>query len=99
MSADSTILILSRLAFGAIATFLSIMVWSKTRDVAWMLIVIGTIIAYGEVVFTALEGFGLAQIDLLMVWGVSVVRLLFANLPTLFYSAAFLVVILRRTLR
>lgn len=99
MSSDSMIFILSRLSFGAIATFLSIMVWSKTRDAAWMLIVIGTIIAYGEVVFTALESFGLASIDVFNVWGVSLIRLLFTNLPTLLYSAAFLVVIIRRSMR
>ncbi|HUX13097.1 MAG TPA: hypothetical protein VMW87_08705 [Spirochaetia bacterium] len=99
MSSESMILILSRLSFGAIATFLSILVWSKTRDTAWMLVVIGTIVAYGEVVFTALENFGLARIDFFTIWGVSAVRLLFANLPMLFYSAAFLIVVIRRSRR
>jgi hypothetical protein len=99
MSPDTVAMILSRLVFGAVATFLAIMVWSKTRDSAWMFVVIGTIVAYGDAVFTALEAFGLARIDVFMVMGVSVIRLLFANLPMLLYAIAFLIVIVRRSPR
>lgn len=99
MTADSMVMILARLIFGSIATFLAIIVWSKTRDVAWMLVVVGTIVAYGETVFSALAAFGLAKTDLLVVWGVSVVRLALANIPALLYALAFVVVIVRRSPR
>jgi len=45
MDVGEVMLISSRLAFGAVASFLAIVLWSKTRDVAWMLIVIATIAA------------------------------------------------------
>ena len=99
MSPDTVAMILSRLVVGAVATFLAILVWSKTRDAAWMFVVVGTIIAYGDAVFTALEFFGLAHIDLFVVQGVSVVRLVLANLPMLFFALAFLLVVVRRSPR
>jgi len=99
LTPDSMVMILARLIFGSIATFLAIIVWSKTRDVAWMLVVVGTIIAYGETVFNALAAFGLTKTDVLVVWGVSVVRLVLVNLPALLYALAFVVVIVRRSPR
>jgi hypothetical protein len=54
----------SKLILGAVATFLAIILWSKTRDTAWMLIVIGIIVSYVEVVFVTLNGFGIVRADL-----------------------------------
>jgi hypothetical protein len=96
MLVQELILILSRLVVGAVATFLAILVWSKTRDSAWMLIVIGTVVGYGEAVLTALEAFGVVSMDALPVYGVSIVRVGFANLPTIFFAVAFIVVLSRR---
>ncbi|MFP4373669.1 MAG: hypothetical protein ACLFPO_05015 [Spirochaetaceae bacterium] len=96
MATEAMILILSRLLFGAIATFLAIVLWSRTRDAAWMLIVIGTIVGYGEVLFTTLDRFGMVSVAAFTIQGVSVFRLLLSNLPTMFFILAFAVMIARR---
>ena len=96
MGTEAMVIILSRLVFGAIATFLAIVLWSRTRDIAWMLIVIGTIVGYGEVLFTTLETFGMVEVSALQVYGVSVFRVAVVNLPTLFFILAFSVMIARK---
>ncbi len=52
MDAGEIIYISSQLVTGALAAFFAIMLWSKTRDVAWMLIVIGAITAYVNTVYS-----------------------------------------------
>lgn len=96
MPMQQTVEMLSRFALGAIATFLAILLWSRTRDSAWMLIVIGTIAYYGEVVFGALEAFGVVRLDMVTIGGIAVFPVVLANLPTLFFIAAFLVMVSRR---
>jgi hypothetical protein len=96
MGTEQIILVASRFLLGAIATFLAILVWSKTRDIAWMLIVVGTVAHYGDVVFDALELLGVAQLDQLTIAGVAIFPIVLSNLPMLFFSAAFLAIVLRR---
>lgn len=96
MGTEEAIMMLSRFVLGALATFLAIMVWSKTRDTAWMLIVIGTVAHYGEVVFSALETLGVVRLDFVTIGEVAVFPLVLANLPTLFFILAFLVIVSRR---
>ncbi len=96
MGIEQIILIASRFLLGAVATFLAILVWSRTRDSAWMLIVVGTVAHYGDVVFDALQLLGVVELDQLTISGVAVFPLILTNLPMLFFSAAFLVIVLRR---
>lgn len=96
MGTEQAIMMLSRFVLGALATFLAIMVWSKTRDTAWMLIVVGTVAHYGEVVFSALETLGVVRLDFITIGEVAVFPLVLANLPTLFFILAFLVIVSRR---
>jgi hypothetical protein len=99
MQFGDTVMLLSRLVVGALATFLAIILWSRTRDTAWMFVIIGTIMAYGETVFSALELFGLVRRDLMVISGVSMVKLVLVNLPLVFYSVGFVVMILRKEFR
>ena len=99
MEYGQMIMILSRLAFGAVATFLAIVLWSNTRDTAWMFIVMGTILRYGEVMYTTLEMFGIVQTDLYLIGGIPVVKLVFQNLPNIFFIVAFAIMILRSRIR
>jgi hypothetical protein len=96
VATDQVILMLSRFFLGAVATFLAIMLWSRTRDTAWMLIVIGTIAHYGDVVFNALETFGVVRLDVITIGSVAVFPLVLTNLPTLFFILAFLVMVVRK---
>jgi hypothetical protein len=90
------LLTLSRLGVGAIGTFFAILLWSQTRDAAWVLVVIGTLLAYVEVVFSTLVAFGIVSGESLSVSGVPVLRLALANLPMLLLTCAFITVIARR---
>jgi hypothetical protein len=99
MSPEPLITVLTRLAFGAVATFLAIILWSRTRDTAWMFVVVATIIRYGEVVYTTLEIFGVITAPGVSVAGESLFRLILVNVPTVAIIVAFAIMIARRRLR
>jgi len=99
MDTGQLIYILSRLVLGAIASFLAIMLWSKTRDVAWMLIVIGTIAAYAEIVYSILNLFGITGGASLTIGSVSLMSIVLPCLPTVFFIAAFAVMVARKYCR
>ena len=84
------------IASGAVATFCAIMLWPRTRDIAWMLIIIGTIVHYGAIIFQSLEIFGIARIQSADEASGIIIRAALLNLPFLFYSFGFIVMIRRK---
>ena len=96
MDSGQIIYILSRLILGALASFFAIMLWSKTRDVAWMLMVIGTIAAYVETVYAILNLFGINGGNILYIGTVPIMSIVLPCLPTVFFIAAFAVMIARK---
>ena len=88
--------LLSRLATGAIATFFAILLWSQTREVAWVLVIIGTLVSYAEIVFTTLETFGVVSADFFYLSGFPVLEMVLVNLPLVFLTLAFISMIARR---
>ncbi len=99
MSPADTILLVSRFATSAVAAFLSILLWSRTRDLAWMLIVIGVISSYADILFGLLARLGLVDESRFALLGIPVGRILLSNLPYLFLCAALLVMISRKRIR
>jgi hypothetical protein len=95
MDAGELLFIVSRLSTGALAAFFAIMLWSKTRDVAWMLIVIGTIAAYVETVYSILDLFGITGSQV-SVGSVPLAAILLPNIRTGFFIAAFVVMVIRK---
>ena len=95
MDAGEIVFIVSRLTTGALAAFFAIMLWSKTRDIAWMLMVIGTIAAYVETVYSILVLFGITG-NQLSIGSVPVAAILLPNLRTAFFIAAFVVMVVRK---
>jgi hypothetical protein len=87
---------LSRLILGALASFFAIMLWSKTRDAAWMLMVMGTIAAYIETVQVILDMFGIIGGKTVLIGSVSLAAILLPCLRTVFFIAAFLVMVVRK---
>ncbi|PKL07821.1 MAG: hypothetical protein CVV51_12145 [Spirochaetae bacterium HGW-Spirochaetae-7] len=79
----------------AIATFLAIVVWSRLRDAAWMLIVVGIIAGYADILYSMLLEFGLVRGIDESLGGGGVLGFVFPNLPWLFFSAAFITIIAR----
>ena len=94
MDLGQTIFVFSRLVLGALSAFFAIMLWSKTRDTAWMLVVIGTIAAYIGIVYSIMEMAGIAGSR---IGSVSLAQIVLPALPAVFYIAAFLVKVIRRS--
>jgi len=96
MDSGQLVYIICRLALGALAAFLAIILWSKTRDPAWMLMVVGAISAYAEVVYSILELFGSPGRNLLSIGSIPVASIVLPCLPMLFFIAAFAVMVVRK---
>ena len=96
MDTGQVIYILSRLVLGALASFFAIMLWSKTRDVAWMFMVIGTIAAYVEIVYAILNMFGIESASILVIGSVPLMSIILPCLPMVFFIAAFAVMVARK---
>ena len=86
---------LGRLILGATASFLAIMLWSKIRDVAWILVIVGTIIAYAETVYSILAVLGIG-IENITLGSMSLLSIVLPCLPTIFFIAAFAVMVARK---
>jgi hypothetical protein len=95
MDIGEIIYISSRLILGALTAFFAIMLWSKTRDIAWMLMVIGTLAAYVENIYSILEMLGITETMTVTVGSVPLASILLPNLPTVFILSAFLVMVVR----
>ncbi|MDR2746383.1 MAG: hypothetical protein LBB77_02955 [Treponema sp.] len=95
MDTGELIYIMSRLVLGALASFLAIMVWSKTRDIAWMLLVIGIIMFYADIVYSILVRFGIRD-DMIFIGAIPLMALVLANLPIVFFIAAFLTMVIKK---
>lgn len=98
MSPDNMIFIISRLIFGAGSTFLAILLWSRTRDSAWMFIVVGTIFRYGQIMYDTFGIFGIVGDEFMLIPGYLGINTILENLPYVFFIVAFLIM-LRRTFR
>ena len=96
MDTGQLVYILSRLSLGAVASFFAIMLWSKTRDIAWMLMVIGTIAVYVETVYSILNLFGISGWNILTIGSMPVMSIILPCLPTGFFIAAFAVMVVRK---
>ncbi len=95
MSTADLILSVIKLVIGGFAAFFAILLWSKTRDTAWMALVAGTVTSYAGVVYEMLSGFGLFSTGLIQVYGIPIATLFFTIIPPIFYIAAFIIMLSR----
>ena len=96
MDAGQTIFISSQLILGALAAFLAIFLWPKIRDAAWMMIIFGTIVVYIETVYSILKILGISADDILTIASVPLVSFVLPTVRTLFFIAAFTIMIIRQ---
>jgi hypothetical protein len=96
MDSGQIILMYSRLILGALAAFFAIMLWSRTRDPAWMFVVIGTITIYIEVIYSILELLGITSGYVLNLGTVSIVSILLPALYMFFFIVALMIKVSRR---
>ncbi|MCL2206038.1 MAG: hypothetical protein FWB82_05905, partial [Treponema sp.] len=84
MDSGQIVYISLRLALGGVACFLAIMLWSRTRDVAWMLMVIGVIASYVETVYATLGVLGISSTGVLDVGTVPLMSIVLPNMSMVF---------------
>ena len=96
MDSGQMVFVYSRLILGAIAAFFAIVLWAKTRDAAWMFIVIGAIVMYIEIVYSILELMGITSGNVLLIGSVSLPAILLPSLRMIFFIAAFMVMAVRQ---
>lgn len=92
-AADAT-----HLLFGAFATFAAIFLWSRTRDMAWTLVIIGAIVSYADIVLATLVSFGILDAAMLTFNGIPVAKIVLANVPLLFTGIGLLLAASRKRL-
>jgi hypothetical protein len=96
MDSGSLVLIILRLLFSAAAALSAIIVWSKTRDAVWMLLVLGAVSAYAGTVYSVLEIFGITENFFPVIGAVPVLTIVVSCLPSIFFVAAFCVFLAKR---
>jgi hypothetical protein len=96
MDIGELVFIVSRLILGALASFFAIMLWSKTRDIAWMFMVIGTIAAYVEIVYSIMELFGITEQSAFTLGSVPVASIVLPCLRMVFFIGAFIIMVIRK---
>lgn len=87
--------LLIKLFSGALLTFFAILLWSKTNDTAWIIICIGTVFFYAEIIYSTFIDLGIFE-RLTFNKEFDIISLILVNLPILLYTIAFVIVILRR---
>ena len=94
---DSNILLfIIKLVSGGLVAFFAILLMSKTRDAAWMLMVAGFLISYVSLVYDMLCGLGVIKAVAFAVFGIPLIPLLGVLLPSLCFIIAFIIMFSRR---
>ncbi|MFQ3619674.1 MAG: hypothetical protein SNJ78_01900 [Spirochaetales bacterium] len=99
MEVSSMWMLLSRLIVGAGATFFAILLWSKTRELGWIMVIVGILLGYVEVIYTALKQFGVVSPTLGVVQGIPLLELGLVNLPLISITIGLIVTISRHPFR
>ena len=95
MIESELILYIVRLVLGGITAFLAIMLWSKTRDAAWMALVAGAVTSYAGIVYDMMVGLGVIVPGGYCVAGIPLATLLFTVIPSCFFIIAFILMLIR----
>ncbi|MBN1648126.1 MAG: hypothetical protein JW874_08845 [Spirochaetales bacterium] len=95
MPDQSIVALIVRLVTGSVAAFFAIMLWARTRDTAWMLVIIAIILEYAKILFTAFQTFGFISRSFLIIGDLELGRIILDNFPTAFLAAALIVVLYR----
>ena len=75
---------------------MAIMLWSRTRDIAWILMVAGAIAGYVEVAYSILDTLGIIGISNFRIGSIPVASIVFSCLPMVFFITAFAVMVHRK---
>lgn len=84
-----------KLVLGGLLAFLAIMLWSKTRDPAWMALVAGAITGYTGLIFNMMLDLGIVTVGKIEFYGIPLSVLIFTVVPSLFFLFAFILMLIR----
>ncbi len=94
MPTADLVMVVVKLSVGAITTFLAILLWANTRDTAWMLIVIGVVVEYAQIMYRTFETFGILPAAPSF-FGIPLTGIVVDNLPMVLFGFGFIVVLSR----
>jgi hypothetical protein len=95
MDAGELVFIVSRLGTGAVAVFFAIMLRTKLRDAAWLLVFAGVLADYAETLYSVLGRFGIAESGITP-GSVSLAAIALPNIRNCCFIAAFAVMAVRK---
>lgn len=90
------LLFIIKLILGGLVSFLSIMIMSKTREVYWMMLVIGFLTSYAALLYDLIVELGLFATPKLCLLGIPVPTFIFAIVPSFFFILAFFFRLLKK---
>jgi len=96
MDFGNTTYTICRLVLGSISAFLAILLWSRTRDAAWICVIISAIISYVEVIYSILDLLGVIRENILSENVILTISILLSCMPTAFIIIAFFVMAQRK---
>jgi len=97
MDTGQTIFIFSQLVLGAGAAFLAILLWPKTREAAWMLVIFGTIVAYIETVYSIMKVFGIAGEEYIILGSLPLISFILPSVRMTLFIVAFAIMIIKQS--
>ena len=98
METAELVTLIAKLGVGALATFFAIVLWSMTRDSAWLFVIMGVILRYGGIMYSTFQLFGILTKETYL-FGLPVVSILLTNLPYVFFTIGFIIMIARSRVR
>lgn len=90
------LLFIIKLILGGLVSFLSIMIMSKTREVYWMMLVIGFLSSYAALLYDLMIELGIFATPKVSLAGIPVPTLIFAVVPSIFFILAFFFRLLKK---
>lgn len=90
-----TLPLIIRLVFSFLAAFPAVAIWSRSRDAAWILLVLAAIFFFIDTLFQTLVLVGIATYTLPWLSDIPLLKSILTGLPLFFLSLGFLVHIFR----
>ena len=87
--------VIVRMVCSFLAAFPAIALWSRTRDAAWMLVVLGAIFFFIDGLYATLVLVGLTSYNLLVWQGFPLLKSVLSGLPSILLAAGFLVFLIQ----
>ena len=96
MSQSEMILYAVKLILGGITALSAAMLFSKTKDPAWISLIAGFVTMYASYVYDLLLTLGIVISKDIFIAGIPLTNLIFTALPSMFFILAFAIMLFRK---